>query len=506
MINIQETVRTRVAPSPTGTPHIGTAYVALFNQAFARRHGGRFVLRIEDTDRTRSSPKWEVALIEALRWLGVAWDEGPDIGGDFGPYRQSERLSIYRDHVDRLVKEGGAYPCFCSSERLEELRKRQAQEKASIQGYDGLCASISSAEAKRRIDAGETYVIRMRVPREGECVFRDRFRGEIRIPWNQIDHQVLMKSDGYPTYHLANVVDDHLMRITHVIRGEEWISSAPKHVLLYSLFGWQPPEFAHLPLLRNPDKTKLSKRRNPTSILYYRDAGYLPEALSNYLCLMGYSRSDGREIFSLREMFEDFDIDRISLGGPIFDLNKLASFNAQYIRHLSPDELVLRLAQWRLNCDYWRRIVPLAQPRLQRLGDFVPMAAFLFADRLNYRVEDLLGPTKDQIRVAELLKIGQWELEKVENWEKDRLREVFEKIAVIEQIKLKSALTPFFVAICGSAVSLPLFESMEILGRDLSLRRLIYAQELLLAAGHGVQGRELKELQSRYERAYGAQE
>jgi len=499
-------VRTRVAPSPTGTPHIGTAYIALFNQAFARRHGGRFVLRIEDTDRARSSPKWEAALIEALRWLGIEWDEGPDVGGDFGPYRQSERLAVYREHADRLLKDGGAYPCFCTAERLEELRRRQVQEKAAIQGYDGLCASISSAEARRRINAGEPHVIRMRVPSDGECVFRDRLRGEIRIPWSQVDHQVLMKSDGYPTYHLANVVDDHLMRITHVIRGEEWISSGPKHVLLYSLFGWKPPEFIHLPLLRNPDKTKLSKRRNPTSILYYRDAGYLPEALLNYLCLMGYSRADGREIFSIQEMVGDFDIDRISLGGPIFDLNKLSSFNAQYIRRMTPDELAKLLEEWRLNRDYWRRIVPLAQPRLQRLADFVPMSAFMFADRLSYGVEELLASAKDQINVAELLKIGQWELEKLESWNRDSLREVFEKIAAVEKARLKAVLAPFFVAICGSAVSLPLFESMEIVGRDLSLRRLAYAQELLAGAGRGVQGKALKDLESRYAQAYGPRE
>ena len=269
------TVRTRIAPSPTGDPHIGTAYMALFNYAFARRHGGQFLLRIEDTDQTRSTAESERAIFEALGWLGLRWDEGPDVGGPHGPYRQSERTVIYREHAVRLVEAGHAYPCFCSAERLAGLREKQ-MAAGETPGYDGHCVAIDPDEARRRIAAGETHVIRMRVPSEGECVFTDRLRGEIRIPWTQVDHQILLKSDGFPTYHLANVVDDHLMGITHVIRGEEWINSAPKHLLLYEYFGWQAPELCHLPLLRNPDKSKLSKRRNPTSINSYRQAGYLP--------------------------------------------------------------------------------------------------------------------------------------------------------------------------------------------------------------------------------------
>ncbi|MCL5270273.1 MAG: glutamate--tRNA ligase [bacterium] len=304
-------VRTRVAPSPTGDPHIGTAYQLLFDYAFARRHGGKCILRIEDTDQARSTRESEAAIFEALRWIGLEWDEGPDVGGPFGPYRQSERTEIYRDHCKILVERGHAYPCFCTPEELEALR-RQAGE-GDTPGRNP-CAAIPPAEAARRIAVGQPRVIRMRVPAEGDCAMRDMLRGTIVIPWKTVDEQVLLKSDGFPTYHLANVVDDHLMRISHVIRGEEWISSTPKHLLLYEYFGWEPPVFCHLPLLRNPDKSKLSKRKNPTSIAYYRRAGFLPEALLNYLGLMGYIPPDGREMFTLAEMIGTFDITRVAHG------------------------------------------------------------------------------------------------------------------------------------------------------------------------------------------------
>ena len=282
-------VRTRLAPSPTGDPHVGTAYQALFGYVWAKANGGDFILRIEDTDRERSTDSSEKAILESLRWIGLDWDEGPDKGGHCGPYRQSDRLSIYREHIDRLLEEGHAYPCFCSKERLDQVRARLVEEKAPNRGYDRHCRSIDPAEAKKRIEAGEEYVIRMKVPLEGECVFTDLLRGEIRKDWASIDDQVILKADGYPTYHLAVVVDDHLMEISHIIRGEEWINSVPKHVLLYSFFGWELPVFCHLPLLRNPDKSKLSKRKNPTSINYYRRAGFLPEAMLNYLGMMGSS-------------------------------------------------------------------------------------------------------------------------------------------------------------------------------------------------------------------------
>ena len=256
------TVRTRIAPSPTGDPHVGTAYVALFNMAFAKSQGGQFLLRIEDTDQVRSTRESEKSILDALRWLGLDWDEGPDNGGDKGPYRQSERSAIYTKYAEQLVESGHAFRCFCSSERLEELRRTQMEEKLAL-GYDGHCLHLSADEVAKRAAQGEAHVVRMQVPREGQCTFNDMLRGEISIDWAQIDLQVLLKADGMPTYHLANVVDDHLMEISHVIRGEEWINSAPKHILLYQYFGWEAPIFCHLPLLRNVDKSKLSKRKTP---------------------------------------------------------------------------------------------------------------------------------------------------------------------------------------------------------------------------------------------------
>ena len=301
------TIRTRIAPSPTGDPHVGTAYVALFNMVFARSQGGQFILRIEDTDQSRSTPESEQSILDALSWLGLNWDEGPDVGGDKGPYRQSERSNIYAKYANELIEKGHAFRCFATPEKLDEIRAKQMQENQPL-GYDGPYENLSEEEIAERLANNEPYVVRMKVPREGQCTFNDMLRGEISIDWAQVDMQILLKSDGMPTYHLANVVDDHLMQISHVIRGEEWISSAPKHILLYQYFGWDLPEFCHLPLLRNVDKSKLSKRKNPTSILYYQRMGYLAEALLNYLGRMGWSMPDEREKFTLDEMMAEFDI------------------------------------------------------------------------------------------------------------------------------------------------------------------------------------------------------
>ena len=495
-------IRTRIAPSPTGAPHIGTAYIALFNYAFAKNNGGDFILRIEDTDQTRSTPESETAILEALRWVGLPWDEGPDTGGGFGPYRQSERTDIYREHCFRLVEEGKAYPCFCTSERLNDLRRRQEEEKSDRQGYDGLCASIDPQEARRRMDAGEPYVIRLKVPTDGECSFNDELRGAITIPWNTIDDQILLKSDGFPTYHLANVVDDHLMEISHVIRGEEWISSTPKHVLLYEAFGWEAPRFAHLPLLRNPDKSKLSKRKNPTGILYYRRAGFLPEALINFLGLMAYSPADGEEMFSLEKMTEEFNLERVSLGGPIFDFRKLQAFNARYIRNLSSEELLQRMRQWLLNDETLLQLIPLAQPRLDQLTDFIPMTTFVFSDKLEYDYELLLKADEDPARAVQLLRIAQWELEKNTDWNAESIRAVFNRISENENIKFKKLLSIFFVAISGKPVSLPLFDTMKTLGRDMSLRRIQYAVDLLEQNNLGMGKKKLKKLTKDYNSRY----
>ena len=339
--------------------------MALFNWVFARHYGGQFILRIEDTDQARSTVASEQTIYDSLRWLGLDWDEGPEVGGDFGPYRQSERKATYHQHVETLVNEGHAFHCFCSKERLDAVRAEQQANKQTTR-YDGHCASLSAEEVAKRVAGGEEHVIRMRVPEEGSCTFADRLRGEITIPFAQIDMQVLVKADGMPTYHLAVVVDDHLMGITHILRGEEWLNSVPKHKLLYDYFGWPMPELIHLPLLRNTDQSKLSKRKNPTSVNYYRDMGYLPEALLNYLGLMGWSMPDESEIFSLQQMVAAFDIDRMTTGGPIFDQTKLSWLNGQYLRELTPQAYAQRVQDWMLNSDKLEQLIPLVQERAER--------------------------------------------------------------------------------------------------------------------------------------------
>jgi glutamyl-tRNA synthetase len=383
-------VRTRVAPSPTGDPHVGTAYVALINYCFTRKHGGEFILRIEDTDQARSTAESERAILETLRWCGLDWDEGPDVGGPHGPYRQSERSAIYREYADKLLASGHAFKCFCTPQRLEEMRVAQ-RAAAQPSRYDGLCRSYSTDEVTRREAAGEPYVIRMAVPDEGTCVVEDLRRGPIEFDYRSVDMQVLVKSDGLPTYHLANVVDDHLMRITHVFRGEEWVSSAPKHLLLYSYFGWEPPKLMHLPLLRNPDKSKLSKRKNPTGILFYRALGYLPEALINFLALLANATREGEdELMDLAAIVKRFELEHVPVGGPVFDVAKLDWLNARYIRERHDAESLLeRVREWGASQQRLTRIAQLAAPRIERLSDLGPLLAFLFSGRIALRDESL---------------------------------------------------------------------------------------------------------------------
>lgn len=473
------TVRTRIAPSPTGDPHVGTAYVALFNSCFARQHGGKFILRIEDTDRARSTLESEQAILESLRWLGLSWDEGPDVGGDKGPYRQSERGELYRTHAQLLVDRGHAFECFCSAERLETLRKRQLAEKGKV-GYDGLCIGLSKEEVTRRKQAGEPYVVRMKVPASGVCVVNDLLRDPVSIEWQQVDMQVLVKADGMPTYHLANVVDDHLMEITHVLRGEEWITSAPKHLLLYQYFGWEPPVLCHLPLLRNPDKSKLSKRKNPTSIGYYRRMGYLPEALLNYLGMMGWTMPNGEEKFTLEQMAQSFDIRRVSLGGPVFDLAKLSWLNGRYIREdLSTADLADRLVRWAINREYAEPILKLVQERVEKLSDVLPKVAHFFSPPPPLSEESFAHKKLTQDEVRKILFFAQQRLDGVRSWQADALKAELTILAEQMGLKIRDLLFPLFVAISGHSVSTPLFETLQILGPDLSRTRLREALEAL---------------------------
>lgn len=483
------TVRTRIAPSPTGDPHVGTAYMALFNWAFAQQMGGEFVLRIEDTDQSRSTPQSEATIFAALAWLGLDWDEGPDVGGPLGPYRQSERQSIYDEHLAQLLENGHAFHCFCSKERLDEVRSAQQAAKETTR-YDGHCLSLDAQDVGKRIAVGEPHVVRMTVPESGDCEFTDRLRGVIAIPYAQVDMQVLRKSDGMPTYHFAVVVDDHLMQISHILRGEEWISSVPKHKLLYQYFDWPMPELIHLPLLRNPDQSKLSKRKNPTGINYYRDAGYLPEALLNYLALMGWSMPDEKEIFTLQEMVTSFDVDRVSVRGPIFDPVKLNWLNGQYIRALSADDFSKRVQAWLLNAQRLEQLIPMVQERAERLSDLVPLADYLLGDIPALSTDSFAHKQLQPEDVVRILFHASARLEKVEHWQSENLLSICQNLAEVMGYKFRDFLAPLFVAISGRRVTLPLFDSLVFLGRETSRARLRSALAVL-----GVSGKQRKRLE-----------
>ncbi len=475
-------VRTRIAPSPTGDPHVGTAYVALFNYALARQTGGRFVLRIEDTDRQRSTAASEQQILAALSWLGLEWNEGPDVGGGFGPYRQSERTEIYREHVAQLVAKGAAYPCFCTRGRLDKLRDEQKAAKGRF-GYDRLCRSIDTKEAQRRVAAGEEHVIRLAMPMEGETVARDLLRGDIVIANEQVDDQVLLKSDGHPTYHLANVVDDHLMAITHVIRAEEWISSLPKHVQLYRAFAWDAPVFCHLPLLRNADTSKISKRKNPVSLDHYKQAGILPEALLNYLALMGWTMPDERDQFTLSEFVAEFRLEDISLGGPVFDLDKLNWLNGRYIRDLTPGDLLTRLQSTVLSDDYLEAIVPLVQERIDTLADFVPYTDFFFAGDVRCEesaLSKLVAKNYTPPQTAKAFRaLLEERLDTILEWNAANIESAIRAFCDAGDWNPKELFMPIRIAITGRTATPPLFDTMEVLGKARCRWRLRRAIEIL---------------------------
>jgi len=474
--------RVRIAPSPTGDPHVGTAYIALFNYAFAKKHGGTFILRIEDTDQTRSTKSSEQAIYDALRWLGLDWDEGPDVGGDRGPYRQSERTAIYREHVQTLLDGGTAYRCFCTPERLAEMRAEQERNKQNP-GYDGRCRGIDPAEAAKRAAAGEAHTIRLKVPDEGETLLHDELRGEITFKNAEIDDQVLMKSDGFPTYHLANVIDDHLMGVTHVIRGEDWITSGPKHVLLYQGFGWEPPLFFHLGLLRNQDKSKLSKRKNPVSVDHYRSLGYLPSTFLNFLAVMGFSMGEDRERFTLDEMVEAFEWSRVSTGGPVFDPVKLDAFSGDDIRAMDPqalrDAVVKHAFDGRVDT-----LVELSRERINRLDDFIPYVSFFFGGEVDYAaVLPKMVPKKREKK--ETLKVLKAYLEGIEKDEAARaftaegLGAFSKSFAQAQGWKPKELFPLLRAATTGRTASPSLFETLAALGKDRVRLRLRGAIEAL---------------------------
>lgn len=466
--------------------------MALFNWVFAHSQGGEFILRIEDTDVARSTPAAEQLILQSLEWLGLTWDEGPDVGGPHGPYRQSARRHIYQEHAQRLLGQGDAFHCFCTSERLDEMRRAQ-QAAGENPRYDGLCLELGENDVRARLDAGEPHVVRMKIPAEGVCSFEDALRGTIEIPWSQVDMQVLMKQDGYPTYHLAVVVDDHLMEISHILRGEEWINSVPKHKLLYEYFDWPMPVMCHLPLLRNPDQSKLSKRKNPTSVNYYRRLGILPEALVNYLGMMGWSMPDERELFTPADMAANFELGAIHLGGPVFDLDKLSWLNGQYLRRLEPDAFMDRIQAWALNRDNLTKLVPLIQERTERLSDIVPQVDYLLGDRRPLRAEDFQTNRLSDEQTAQILDHVSRELDAMRDWERQTLFDTCQDLAAFMDLKIRDFLYPLFIAISGRSVSLPLFDSMVFLGPDLTRARIREALGVV-----GVSKKQAKRLEKQH--------
>jgi glutamyl-tRNA synthetase len=464
---MEQLVRTRIAPSPTGDDlHIGSVYMALFNYVFARKHKGHFIVRIEDTDRTRYVAGAEERMLSSLSWVGIPHDEGPDKVGSYGPYRQSERLSTYRAYVDRLLVRGKAYYCFCSPSRLDSLRDAQQKSKQPTM-YDGLCKAIPFATAHERAKH-EPYVVRFNVPDTGVTSFSDLIRGEISFQNELLDDGVLLKSDGYPTYHLAVVIDDHLMQISHVIRGEEWISSTPKHILLYEAFGWKIPYFAHLPLLRGKDKSKLSKRKNPVWTSWFKAQGFLPEAILNFLGTITWAMPSGRDIFTVEEMTKAFHIRDIKTTAPVFDLEKLTWLNGEYIRQLSVAELEKRLQAFlpsTTSTTLVHKLVPLAQERMKTLTEFVGYVT-PFTDFVPSQLT-----TGNQTIVRLFLDSYQ----SVLPWKAKKLETESKALVAREHLSVREAFMAIRLAVTGQKVGLPLFETMEILGKTEVLSRMRHA-------------------------------
>ena len=491
-----EAVRVRYAPSPTGFQHIGGVRTALFNYLFARSAGGRFILRIEDTDRERYQPEALEDIYRTFAWLGFHWEEGPDCGGPHAPYQQSERVQLYRRHARELVDRGKAYECYCSTERLDQLKEEQRRANLP-QGYDRRCRSLSAAEREKLAAQGLHSVVRLAVPLEGVTVFEDRLLGRIETANRDISPDpVLLKSDGFPTYHLANVVDDHLMEITHILRAQEWLPSTPLHVLLYSGLGWTPPVYCHLPMVLGQDGQKLSKRHGATRLAEFREKGYLPEAILNYIALLGWSYDATTELFSLQELERLFSLERLNKAPAVFDYKKLDWFNGLYIRKLDPQQLAGLLFPYLQReglvadppsvreQELARGLVPLVQERLVLLSDVVPLARFLFRE-VRPAAEDLVPKKLDRARAAELLRQAASLLEGFESRDEQANEAAFRGLAESLGVKLGDLLQPLRVAVTGSRASPPLFASLKLLGAEEALRRIELALPLLEAGAAG---------------------
>ena len=486
-------IRTRIAPSPTGDPHVGTPYMALFNLIFSKKNKGKFILRIEDTDRNRSQLKYEQSIIDALSWLDIQWDEGPDIGGPYGPYRQSERIEIYQKHCQKLLNEGKAYKCFATEEELKEMREINAK-MGKKSGYDRRYRNLSPEETAERELSGQPYTIRLKVPLTGHCVYEDMIKGTISVPWSDIDDQILQKSDGFPTYHLANVVDDYLMKISHVIRGDEWMSSTPKHILLYDVFGWKPPQFLHMPLLLGIDGKKLSKRKNPTSVFFYKESGYLPEAFVNFMTLMGYSLPEGKEIYNLSEIIETFSINHVGTSGAFFDIRKLDWINQQYLIHSTPEnKLWDQLKQWGFSDEKMAAIMPLIHTRIKTFGEFIELCGFLFVNHIEYKTETLCPKQITKEQSAFILQTIIWSMETNDNWKAKGFETASHEVAKIFGVHHKKVvMLILFAAITGKHRGPPLYASVDILGKDRTRARLLQSIEFL----GGISNKKLSHLKT----------
>jgi glutamyl-tRNA synthetase len=489
-------VRVRFAPSPTGRFHAGGARTVLFNWLFARHHGGQFILRIEDTDRTRYQEEALQDMLEGLRWLGLDWDEGPEVGGPYAPYFQSQRLPLYTAHAEELLRTGRAYKCYCTRERMDSLRGDQ-QRRKQAPGYDRSCRDLTPRQQADREAQGIVPTIRLKVPATGETVFRDYLRGPIAVKNSQLEDLILLKSDGFPTYHLAHLVDDHIMQISHVMRAEEWIPSTAYHVLIYAAFGWTPPIFVHVPDVLNPDgKGKMSKRKTVTAdghehlvaLREFREAGYLPEAMFNFLALTGWSYDDKTEIMTREQLVQRFDLEHISKAGAKFGYDKLDWMNGYHIRQLSVDDLAARLSPFlaeaglHVDLDTVRRVVPLIRERLVRLSDAVQLTGFLFADELHYDpgllVQKTMTPDQARRVLAESLDV----LRSVPVFEEATLEPLLRNKAEAMGLKTRQFFGTLRIATTGREVSPPLFGTLAIMGREKALERIARAQEALTKA------------------------
>lgn len=470
-------VRTRFAPSPTGFLHVGGAYSALLDFSWAKKHHGKFIVRIEDTDVKRHVEGAEKAVYDGLGWLGIVPDESPKLGGPYGPYRQSERLEIYKKHAHQLVQQGDAYYCFCSPERLKKVREEKTKRGLPPM-YDRHCRSLDKSEAERRAKR-EKFVIRMRVPENKIIVVDEPLRGKIEFDSEVIDDQVILKSDGFPTYHLAAIIDDHLMKVTHAVRGEEWLPSAPKHVLLYQYFGWQPPLYFHTSTLRNPDRSKFSKRKGHTSLSWYQEQGYLPEALVNFLCLLGWSHPEEKEIFSLDEFIKLFDLKDLSPAGPIFNLEKLDWLNGEYIRKKTDQELAELIKQFLADTKALGKqkmidqSAPLIRTRIDKLSDYWSFCSFLFEEPKVKK--ELFNREQDGLFLQNSLN----SLKALKSWKEERIREALQGLIAKNNWKTGDFFMAFRIALTGSRVTPPITDCAAILGRKTTLSRLQRALKML---------------------------